>query len=95
MIFVRYDPRGRLIKYNVAEEDDVEKQGVEYVSNEELEEDEPNVLEDNAILKNDVDEDRLEIDIDDDVAIINPLNTFLEPEDIDVELDEEREDESY
>ena len=34
----------------------------------------------------------LENDIDDDVDMVNTFNTFSEPNDIDVELDEELED---
>ena len=91
---VRYDLRGRLVKYNVVEEDDIEEEDdpqehdVAYVLGEEPEEVEPNVLGENAILDDDVDEDMLENDIDDVVDMVNPFNTF-EPNDIDVEFDEE------
>jgi hypothetical protein len=88
---VRYDPRGMPVKYNVVEEDDIEEDDdaeekeLTYVTNEELEEDQSNVLGDNAVLDDDVNEDMLKTDIDDNVDIINPLNTFSELEDIDVE----------
>ena len=49
------------------------------------------MLGDNAVLDDDVDEDMLKNDIDDDIDIINPLNTFSKLEDIHVELDEELE----
>jgi hypothetical protein len=77
---VRYDPRGRLVKYNVAEEDDVVEKGIADVSDEDLEEVEPNVLGVNAILYDDVNEDMLKNDIDDyvDMVISTPfLNQMI------------------
>ena len=74
------------------EEDDPKEHNIEYVLDEELEEDEPNVLGDNVVPDDDVDEDMLEHDIDDDVDMANPFNTFSEPEDTYVELDKELED---
>ena len=56
-----------------------------------LEEVERNVLGDNVVLDDDVDEDMLENDVDDDIDMINPFNTFYELEDIDVKLDKELE----
>ena len=87
---VRYDRRARLVKYNVEEEDyieeeeDVEEKDIADASDQELEEDESNVMGHNAVLDDDVNEDMLENDIDDDVDITNPLNTFSKSEDIDV-----------
>ena len=87
---VRYDPRGRLVNYSVAEEDnieeeeDAEEQDITDVSDEEVE---PNVLEDNAILGDDM----LENGTDDDVDMVNLVNIFSKPNDIDVELYEELE----
>ena len=66
----------------------MEEKDVANVLDEEVEEVEPNVIGDNAILDDDVDEDMLENDIDDVVDMVNPFNTF-EPNDIDVEFDEE------
>jgi len=99
---VRYDPRGRPVKYNIVEEendleeeDDVEEQvaDVAYVSDEEPEGDEPNVLVGgNAYLDDDIhDEDILLGNeyIDDDVDTVNPYNTLYEPYDMDVQFDED------
>jgi hypothetical protein len=93
---VRYDPRGRPIKYIVEEEDyieeeyDVPETEQEHGStNEEDKEYEPGVG-DNAVLDDDVNEYMLENDIDEDDDNINPFNTIYEPDDdIDIELDEE------
>jgi hypothetical protein len=94
---VRYDPRGRPVKYNIVEEendleeeDDAEEQvtDVADVSDEESEGDEPNVLVGgNADLDDDIhDEDILLGNeyIDDDVDTVNPYNTLYEPDDMDV-----------
>ena len=50
------------------------------------------MLGDNAVLDDDVDEDMLKNDIDDNVDMINPFNTFSKLEDTDFELDKELED---
>ena len=76
----------------LGEEDDAEDQDVIYVWDEELEEYKPNVLEYNVVLDDSVDEDMLENDVDDDVDIVNPFNTFFELEDTYFELDKELED---
>jgi hypothetical protein len=94
---VRYDPRGRPVKYNIVEEendleeeDDAKEQvaNVEDVSDEEPEGDEPNVLVGgNADLDDDIhDEDILLVNeyIDDDVDMVNPYNTLYELDDMDV-----------
>jgi hypothetical protein len=99
---VRYDPRGRPVKYNIVEEendleeeDDAEEQvaDVADVSDEEPEGDEPNVLVGgNADLDDDIhDEDILLGNeyIDDDVDTVNPYNTLYEPDDMDVQFDED------
>jgi hypothetical protein len=93
---VRYDPRGRPVKYIVEEEDDIEEEDdapetekEDGSTDKEDGEDEPGVG-DNAVLDDDVDEDMLENDIDDDDDIINPFNIISEPDDdTNVELDEE------
>jgi len=105
--FVRYDPRGRPIKYtHLQEEDDIEYQGddsTEYQRDsedhggsidEEYEEDQDLGIGDNiSIPDDDVDENMLENDIDDDDDIINPFNIVLElDDDTDVEFDEEDQD---
>jgi hypothetical protein len=102
---VRYDPRGRPIKYthvqeeyHIEEEDDSPDQTEsEYHTRSTDKEDEeyhdPDVG-DNAILDNDVDENMLENDIDDDDDIVNPLNTISEPDDYtDVKFYEEEDTE--
>jgi hypothetical protein len=104
---VRYDPRGRPIKYtHLQEEDDIEDQeddSTEYQTepedhggstDEEDEEDHDLGIGDNiAIPDDDVDENMLENDIDDDDDIINPFNIVSEPDDdTDVEFDEEDQD---
>jgi hypothetical protein len=99
---VRYDPRGRPVKYNIVEEendleeeDDAEEQvaNVADVSDEEPEGDEPNVLVGgNAYLDDDIhDEDILLGNeyIDDNVDTVNPYNTLYEPDDMDVQFDED------
>jgi hypothetical protein len=103
---VRYDPRGRPVKYNhVAEdEDNNEEEDHDYadqeqvahvvdVSDEEVEEvDHPNVGDDDVI--DDIDNYISENDVDDDVDMNEPLtNIDSEPDpDTDVELDEEEDD---
>jgi hypothetical protein len=95
---VRYDPRGRPIKYivdeeyDIEEEDDVELEKEEYgLTDEEDREDEPSVG-DNAPVLDDIDEDMLKNDIDDDDDIINPLNIVYEPDaDTYIELDDQEE----
>ena len=99
---VRYDPRGKTVKYNIVEEendieeeDDVEEKVVDVadVLDEEPEGDEPNVLVGgNADLDDDIhDEDILLGNeyIDDDVDTVNPYNTLYEPDDMDVQVDED------
>ena len=96
---VRYDPRGRPVKYNVDEEDDIEEEDdleldqKEYGStDEEDEEDEPGVCDNVLVLDDDIDEDMLENDIDDDDDIINPFNIVYELDvDTGVELDDQEE----
>jgi hypothetical protein len=98
---VRYDPRGRPVKYtHVQEDDDIEE---EYESpdhtetkdhaestDEEDEEDHDPGVGDNAVLDDDVDENMLENDIDDNDDIANPFNTISEPDDDTyIEFDEE------
>jgi hypothetical protein len=96
---VRYDPRGRPIKYTIDEEDDIEEEDdvleleqEEYGSTDEEDEE----AEDNApVLDDDIDEDMLENenDDDDDDDIINPFNNVSEPDaDTDIELDDQEED---
>jgi hypothetical protein len=64
---VRYDPRGRPVKYNVPEEDDIEEEEdaeeheVDVPSDEEVEEVEPDV--DDNVLDDDIDDDIIENDI--------------------------------
>ena len=41
------------------------------------------------LILDDVDEDMLENDIDGNVDMVNPFNTFSKPDDTNVELDEE------
>ena len=104
---VRYDPRGRPIKYtHLQEEDDIEDQeddSTKYQiepeyhggpTDEEDEEDHDLGIGDNiAILDDDVDENMLENGIDDDDDIINPFKTISEPDDdIYFELNEEDQD---
>jgi hypothetical protein len=97
LYIVRYDPRGRPVKYNVPEEDDIEEEEdaeeheVDVLSDEEVEEVEPDV--DDNVLDDDIDDDIIENDIDDDVDMANPFNVDSEPDDTDVELDEEEDDE--
>jgi hypothetical protein len=98
---VRYDPRGRPVKYtHVQEEDDIEEEDDSPdqtepedhagSTDEEDEEDHDPGVGDNAVLDDDVDENMLENDIDDDDDIVNPFNTVSEPDDdTDVEFDEE------
>jgi hypothetical protein len=93
--FVRYDPRGRSVKYIVDEEDDVDLEQEEYgLTYEEDEEDEPGVGDKASVLDDDIDEDMLENDNDDDDdGIINPFNIVSESDvDTDVELDYQEED---
>jgi hypothetical protein len=98
---VRYDPRGRPVKYtHVQEEDDIEEEddspdqteSKDHAgsTDEEDEEDHDPGVGDNAVLDDDVDENMLENDIDDDDDIVNPFNTISEPDDDTyVEFDEE------
>jgi hypothetical protein len=102
---VRYDPRGRPVKYNhvVEHEDNNEEEDHDYayqeqvfvvdVSNEEAEEvDHPNVGDDDLI--DDIDNYISKNDIDDDVDMNEPFtNIDSEPDlDRDVELDEEEDE---
>jgi hypothetical protein len=99
---VRYDPRGRPIKYtHLQEEDDIEYQeddspyqtNPEYhagLTDEEDEEyDDLSVGDNIAILDDDVDENMIENEIDGDDDIDNPFNIVSKPyDDIDVDFDE-------
>jgi hypothetical protein len=96
---VRYDPRGRPVKYTIDEEDDIEEEDdvleleqEEYGSTDEEDEED----EDNApVLDDDIDEDMLENDNDDDDDddMINPFNNVSELDaDTDIELDDQEED---
>jgi hypothetical protein len=99
---VRYDPRGRPVKYtHVQEEDDIEEED-DYPYQRELEdhvgstdkedeEDHDAGIGDNiAVLDDDVDDNMLENDIDDDDDIVNPFNVVSEPDDDTyVDFDEE------
>jgi hypothetical protein len=92
---VRYDPRGRLVKYNVPEEDDteeeevVEEHEVDAMSDEEVKEVQPDVDE-NYVLDDDIDDDiMIENDIDDDVDLANAFNINSKHDDTKVYLDEE------
>jgi hypothetical protein len=104
---VRYDLRGRPIKYtHLQEEDDIEDQeddSTEYQAklkdhggstDEEDEEDHDLGIGDSiAILDDDVDENMLENDSDGDDDIINPFNIVSEPNgDTDVEFNEQDQD---
>jgi hypothetical protein len=97
---VRYDPRGRPVKYTIDEEDDIEEEDdvelekEEYGStDEEDREYELGVGENAPVLDDDIDEDMLKNDIDDDDDIVNPFNIFSKPTvDTDVELDDQDED---
>ena len=78
---VRYDPRGRSVKNNVDEEDDIEEEydieieKEEYgLTDEEDREDEPGVGDNVPVLDDYINEDMVENDIDDDDDIINPFN---------------------
>jgi hypothetical protein len=104
---VRYDPRGRPVKYNhvVEDEDNNEEEDHDYedqeqvahvvdVSDEEFEEvDHPNVGDDDLI--DDIDNYSSENDVDDDVDRNEPFTNYIDSEpdpDTDVELDEEEDD---
>jgi hypothetical protein len=81
--FVRYDPRGRLVKYNVVEEDDIEEK---YDAEEQvhvLEEVDEEVKLDlgDDVLQDDINDDIIENDVDDDDDVANRFN-------IDFELDD-------
>jgi hypothetical protein len=103
---VRYDPRGRPVKYtHLQEEDDIEYQEDDspYQTNpedhagstdkEDEEYHDPGVGYNIVILDDDVDENILESDIDDDDDIINTFNIIYEPDDdIDFKIDEEDQD---
>jgi hypothetical protein len=93
---VRYDLGGRLVKYNVPEEDDIEEEEVvdqehelDVPSYEEVEEVEPDV--DDNVLDDRIDDDTIENDFDanDDVDMANPFNVDYEPADSNVDLDED------
>jgi hypothetical protein len=79
---VRYDPRGRLVKYTHAhEEEDIEEEDDSLDQTEPkdhvgtiYEEDHDPCVGHNAVLDDDVDENMLENDIDDDDDIVNPFN---------------------
>jgi hypothetical protein len=103
---VRYDPRGRPVKYtHLQEEDDIEDQEDDLsdqiepkdhagsIDEEDEEDHDPGVGDNIAILDDDVDENMLENDIDDDDDIVNPFNTVYEiDDDTNVEFDEEYQD---
>ena len=92
---VRYDPRGRPIKYNpLEEEDNVEEEGdadqeqlaTEDVSNEEFDQevDHPNDVADDFELSDDIEDECItENEFDDDVDMSDPFN------DSDFELDDD------
>jgi hypothetical protein len=92
---IRYDSRGRPLKYTIDEEDDIEEEDdvdlehEEYGStDEEDREDEPGIGDNVSVLDDDIDEDMLENDIDDDDDSINPFNSVSEPNvDTNIELD--------
>jgi len=93
---VIYDPKGRRVKYNVLdnndieEEDDVKEQvDVLHEENEEVELDvDGNFLDDH------IDDEIIENGIDYDVAMPNPFNfdskLYFESDDTDLDLDEEQ-----
>ena len=86
---VRYDPRGRPVKYNVEEEYDAESEREDGPTDEEDGEDDIGIG-DNAVFDDDVNENMSENDIDDGDDIVNPFNTIYElDDDTDVDLDEE------
>jgi hypothetical protein len=103
---VRYDPRGRPIKYThlheednikYQEDDSIDQTELEYhggsIDEEDEEDHDPSVGDNIAILDDDVDENMLKNDIDDDDDIINPFNIVSEPnDDTYVEFDEEDQD---
>jgi hypothetical protein len=96
---VRYDPRGRRLKYIVDEEDYIEEEyGVELdreeygSTNEEDEEYEPCVGDNVPVFYDDIDEDIIENEIDCDDDIIIPLNIVYELDaDTYVDLDDQEE----
>jgi hypothetical protein len=94
---VRYDPRGRPVKYtHVQEEDDIEEEDdspdqtkLEDHAGSKNEEDHDPGIGDNAVLNDDVDENMLENDIDGDDDIVKPFNIVSKSDDdTDVEFDE-------
>ena len=104
---VRYDPRGRPIKYNaVEEEDNVEEEGDAYqeqwvagvdVSDEESdqEDDHPNDVADNVIVSDDIDDEYItKNDVYNDADMRDPFNDNDSGPDDDtyVDVDEEYDD---
>jgi hypothetical protein len=94
---VRYDPRGRNVKYNVPEEDDIEEEEdaeeheVDVLSDEEVKEVELDV--DDNVLNDHIDDDIIKNDFDDDdVDMANTFNIHSKTDDTNVELDEEEDD---
>jgi hypothetical protein len=93
---VIYDPKGRRVKYNVVDDDDIEEEDdveeqvdVLHEENEEVELDvDGNFLDDH------IDDEIIENGIDDDVAMPNPFNfdskLYFESDDTDLDLDEEQ-----
>jgi hypothetical protein len=75
---VRYDPRGRLVKYNVAEEDDIEEEddAEEQVVVLDEEDEEVELDVDGNVLDDHIDDEIIENDIDDDVVMPNPFKRF-------------------
>jgi hypothetical protein len=94
---VRYDPRGRPVKYtHVQEEYDIEEEddSPDHTKSEDHarsknEEDHDPGIGDNAVLDDDVDENMLENDIDGDDDIVKPFNIVSKSDDdTNVEFDE-------
>ena len=73
---VKYDPRQRIVKYTIEEEDDAELEQEYQSTDKEYEVDEPSIG-DNVVLNDDVNEDMIENELDDDDDIVNPFNTIL------------------
>jgi hypothetical protein len=97
LYIVRYDPRGRHVKYNVPEEDDIEEEEdveeheVDVSSDEEVKEVELDV--DDNVLNDHIDDDIIKNDFDDDdVDMANTFNIHSKTDDTNVELDEEEDD---
>lgn len=97
---VRYDQRGRLVKYNVDEEDNVEEEdnvdrdkvAVDVLDEEAKEVDHPNVGDN--VLIDDIDDDITKNDVDNDVDMNDTFNDidFEVDHDTKVEQDEENDE---